>query len=276
MGNQMDPNPPVTTPPTLPDYNISALVLMNGQGPAVDLSGQPDPEFTYSPSLTAASHAAAIPLGGYYTGLDAVRAACGDGLGANWVFNGMPAGPSGFYAAAGNTNSSSGPLVSVGYMTASEYAGTGNTTFGKVTMSGLTNSVVMRETYAGDTTLKGYVDTSDYGNWRTGYIAFLANSNSTQDWSVGDFGYTGHTDSSDYLVWRSGYVAYLASLVPPGTGNQLPGPQSVSVGGGGPMPAGSSVTATPEPASLALLVAGVLGIGALGFLAKRRETRARG
>jgi hypothetical protein len=282
MGNQVNPSGAGGQPV---DDNISALILMNGTGPAKDLSGTLQPIFSYAPSSNANSYSGGATYTDTATSVVAVRNAIADGYNANWASTIVPVtsgGTSGFYAASGNTNPTAGPLVSLGYMTEAEYASTGNTSFGGVPLTGSTpgvvyagtNSILVRQTYAGDTSLKGWVDTSDYGNWRTGYEAFLANSNSTQDWSQGDFGYTGHTDSSDYLVWRSGYEAYLASLST--GGNQLPGPQSVSVGGGGAMPAGSGATATPEPGSVVLLIAGLLGVGGLGVLAQRREKRARG
>jgi hypothetical protein len=156
-------------------------------------------------------------------------------------------------------------------MTSAEYTSQPShpTTFGGVQMSVAgTNSIVVRETYSGDTTLKGYVNLTDFSNWGAGYSVYLNTGGATPtDWSQGDFNYDGKTDLTDFGIWGAGYSAYL-------NGHSVVGPAG-EMGGGGAMPAGG-IKATPEPASIVLLVAGLLGVGGLGFLAQRRGTRARG
>jgi hypothetical protein len=240
FGNPVNPNGEGGQPP---DNNISALIITNGLG----LSGT-NSIFEYTPSSNAASYQG----GSTYTGLAGIRAACLDAYETGWNFqppfitgaNGLPelnpACTTGIYAAGGNTNLGG---IGVGYMTAAEYAARLDhpATFGGVQMSAAgTNSVVLRATYAGDTTLKGYVDTSDYGNWMAGYKQTLKHQGPT-DWAQGDFNYDGSTDLSDYQIWLAGYVQH------PNNGSPLGSLGDAS--GGGPLGSG---TATAHPASITI------------------------
>ena len=95
-------------------------------------------------------------------------------------------------------------------------------------------------TYAGDFNLDGVVDNLDKAIW-------FANAFTGSSWQQGDANYDGVVNGLDRDLWFS-HVG-LPSL-------------------GGLMPA-ASVTAAPEPTTLSLIAAGLLGLLAYGWRKRR-------
>ncbi|MGA2065280.1 MAG: hypothetical protein ABSG86_09930 [Thermoguttaceae bacterium] len=240
------------------DGNISAVVFDN---PGSNY-------FTYTPTPNAKSYAAAQLVGGSYYGAQAVQKGAYDAYSTapKWNFVDMDSGgTSGIYGAAAQVTPAD---YAIGYETvgtgSGQYNPNTNPTFGGVTVT--SGEVVARETWVGDTTLKGYPSLSDFTNWRTGYIAYNAEPAGSKVpimWSQGDFTYTGVASLQDFTAWRTSYIAYTAK----GVSGRLVAPAGDMGSGGGP------ITPTPEPASIVLLAAGLLGAGALGFLGRRGEKR---
>jgi len=246
------------------DGNISAVVFDN---PGSNY-------FTYTPTPNAKSYAAAQLVGGSYYGAQAVQKGAYDAYSTapKWNFVDMDSGgTSGIYGAAAAKDTTD---YAIGYETVGTSVGqyTG-ATFGGVTVSA--GEVVARETWQGDTTLKGYPATSDYNTWKNAYLNYNNPSNPAYHvpitWSQGDFSYTGIAATSDYNIWKNSYLDYSKDVAANGgstTGIRLVAPAGDMGSGGGP------ITPTPEPASIVLLAAGLLGAGALGFLGRRGEKRA--
>jgi hypothetical protein len=195
--------------------------------------------------------------------LAAVNQACSDGYNQN---TGAWDGATGFIAASGPEETG---LYGIGYNTANEY---GWNTFGGVNVDyntgGGNSQVLIRQTMVGDTTLKGFVDyDNDYTNWEIGYSASLHGAHT--DWAFGDFFYTGYTDyDNDYASgWEIGYSASLHGtylpLGDPGQAETGFGGNSLGglTGGGG---LGASMSVTPEPGTVVLLLAGLVAIVAMG------------
>ncbi len=126
-----------------------------------------------------------------------------------------------------------------------------NVELGYTSFSGQTvdaNDVLIKYTYYGDADLNGLVDTAtDFDLYITG----LTSGGSLGGWLYGDFDYNGVVDSA------TDFDLYITGLTTQG------GPL-LTAGGGG-----SSITAVPEPGSLALLAVGVCGTSVL--LRRRRQ-----
>ncbi len=138
------------------------------------------------------------------------------------------------------TSTSTGALTGLGVITNSNgEGGSLYATFDGVAVSA--SDVLVKFTYLGDTTLKGYVDGTDLANTLAGLSGHLTG------WENGDFNYDGVVSQTDLNL-------LLASLA--GEGTSLGGP----TGGG---------AAVPEPSSLALAVA------AAPLLARRSARRMR-
>jgi hypothetical protein len=116
--------------------------------------------------------------------------------------------------------------------------------------------VLVKFTYYGDTDLSGVVDGSDYSRVDATYLAenFVNGSagNPISGWFNGDFNYDGVVDGSDYTLMDNAFNSQGASLAA-----SVASP-TAQVGG----------SAVPEPATL-----GVLTIGAMGLLGRRRKHR---
>jgi autotransporter-associated beta strand protein len=110
--------------------------------------------------------------------------------------------------------------------------------------------LIVKYTYYGDTNLDGAVDGSDYTNIDNGF-----NTGAT-GWQNGDFNYDGVVDGSDYTLIDNAYNMQGTSL---GTSSaNLIASATAQIAGGS--------SAVPEPTTL-----GMLGIGAVGLLARRKR-----
>jgi hypothetical protein len=119
------------------------------------------------------------------------------------------------------------------------------------TFDGATTSkgdVLVKFTYYGDTNLSGAIDGSDYTAIDNGYLNHLTG------WANGDFNYDGVVDGSDYTLIDNAFNSQGASLAA-----EVATPTAQIAGA----PGGSAV---PEPSTL-----GLLGIGAVGLLGRRRR-----
>ena len=108
------------------------------------------------------------------------------------------------------------------------------------------SSVLVRYTYWGDIDLNGLVDSNDFDWLLYGY--FFPELPEDNGWWTGDLNWDGVVDADDFDWLLHGYYF-----------------QGDPMSGSG-LPAGSPMSATPEPATLALL-----GLGALAAMASRRR-----
>jgi hypothetical protein len=111
--------------------------------------------------------------------------------------------------------------------------------------------VLVKYTYYGDTTLKGYVNGSDYSRIDNAYITDQTSPGTLTGWFNGDFNYDGVINGSDYTLIDNAFNQQGASLAA-----QLASP-TASIGG----------SAVPEPATL-----GLAAMGALALLGRRRRS----
>ena len=111
--------------------------------------------------------------------------------------------------------------------------------------------ILVRFTYYGDANLDGKVDGADYARIDAG---FLSQSTTTKltGWYNGDFNYDGKVDASDYTLIDNAFNTQAApvggSIVATSTGEVAP------------------AAAVPEP-----VTASLLGLAAVGFVARRRR-----
>jgi autotransporter-associated beta strand protein len=114
--------------------------------------------------------------------------------------------------------------------------------------------VLVKYTYYGDADLNGSVDGSDYSRIDNAYLNNLNSSNAPlTGWYNGDFNYDGVINGSDYTLIDNAFNTQGAAIDAAVATAQI---------------AGSGTSAVPEPASL-----GLLGIGAIGLLRRRRQRR---
>ncbi|MEI6676781.1 MAG: PEP-CTERM sorting domain-containing protein, partial [Verrucomicrobiota bacterium] len=160
------------------------------------------------------------------------------------------------------TASTGGSSKTVGYLTGTQYnsAHAGNTL-------GLGSSdVIASFTWVGDTTLKGFVDSSDFAQLDACYLKHIYDV-SGASWINGDFDHNGKLDSNDFTLLDAAYVAYhnLPLASDPFLASSA-ATLGLSVGDYTSLVAGQlSANAVPEPASL-----GLLALGAVALLRRRR------
>jgi hypothetical protein len=112
------------------------------------------------------------------------------------------------------------------------------------------NDVLVKYTYFGDADLNGQVNSNDYFQIDTGFLAHRTG------WINGDFDYSGSINSNDYFLIDRAFLGQTAALTP-------------ATGGMG------GVSSVPEPAGLGFVA--LLGVGCAGQRRCRRPaSRARG
>src|SRR5205823_1414968 len=107
------------------------------------------------------------------------------------------------------------------------------------------NDVLVKYTWFGDADLNGQVNSNDYFQIDTGFLA------GRTGWINGDFDYSGSINTNDYFLIDSAFLAQGSTILAPA------GASSTALSG---------VTAVPEPASI-----GILGVAAAGLIARRRR-----
>jgi autotransporter-associated beta strand protein len=120
------------------------------------------------------------------------------------------------------------------------------TSFDGVTVSEA--DVLVKYTYYGDANLDGTVNSADYARIDGGFLSHGA----LTGWFNGDFNYDGVINGSDYTLIDNAFNTQGVTIA-----SELALPTAQVAGGS---------SAVPEPASL-----GVLGIGAIGLLGRRRR-----
>ena len=126
------------------------------------------------------------------------------------------------------------------------------TTWGGIPLTGGTNQCVLRETYKGDANMAGAVTFTDYTIWANGFSYPLLHPDC---WENGDFNYGGGVTFTDYTIWANSFSAHLTSVG----------------GSAGPVQLSSGPSAVPEPGTLALFLAGAMGLAACGLRKLRNK-----
>jgi autotransporter-associated beta strand protein len=116
-----------------------------------------------------------------------------------------------------------------------------------------TNQVTVMYTMYGDANLDGAVDFSDL-------TSVLANYDSSGTWATGDFNYDGVVDFSDLTSVLANYDQSLSGLVVNGSSLDAQAVGQLTAAG---------VKVVPEPGTLALLAAGLIGLLACGWRSRR-------
>jgi hypothetical protein len=142
----------------------------------------------------------------------------------------------------GNTGTASGIAIYTNF----DNLGTNNPYNASNNTLGASTELI-KYTYYGDANLDGQVNSADYTLIDNGFLS------SKTGWYNGDFNYDGVVNGSDYTLIDNAFNMQGAQI-----SSEIASP-TAQIGG---------VSAVPEPASL-----GVLGIGAVGLLSRRRRRR---
>ncbi|MEI8196823.1 MAG: dockerin type I domain-containing protein, partial [Phycisphaerae bacterium] len=129
----------------------------------------------------------------------------------------------------------------------------------------LASDVLVAYTIAGDTSLKGYIDASDFAQIDAAWLKVQNGTpNSGFDWINGDFNHDGKVDPTDFALIDAAYTlqnGHLAAGILAADQLRFAGTTFDRVY----QAALGSASPIPEPTSL-----GLLALGALGLLARRR------
>lgn len=200
-----------------------------------------------------------VVAGGEGANLDTYRSALAASftrVGGNWVWtNG---------GSIGTNAATLGANEGIGYLTGAQYVAL------HPSISGIAaGDIVLKYTYLGDTTLKGYIDANDFAQLDAAWLKHIYNGGEGDPkahWINGDFNYDGRIDGTDFAILDAAYAQQVGGLAnDPFYGGNLAvlGPGYAEVVAGQLAAYG----AVPEPGSL-----GILGVGVIGMLGSRRRT----
>jgi hypothetical protein len=120
----------------------------------------------------------------------------------------------------------------------------------------VTNTAILRETWEGDANLDGQVNGFDYANWLAEYTSHTP---APAAWNNGDFNGDGLVNGFDYGNWLAAYTA--------NSGAGLP-----NLGVTSPFAKTGGVSPVPEPSTLALCLAGAIGLIGCGVRKLRKNS----
>ncbi|MEI8195682.1 MAG: PEP-CTERM sorting domain-containing protein, partial [Phycisphaerae bacterium] len=158
-----------------------------------------------------------------------------------------------------------GAKEGIGYMTGAQYMMLHPTVTGIAA-----GDVVLKYTYLGDTTLKGYITASDFAQMDAAWLKVQGGApNAGFHWINGDFNYDGQITPDDFAILDAAYAQQLGGLAndPFYAGNLAAFGPAYAQAVAGQLAGGGAV---PEPASLGLLAGGVAGM-----LGRKRRRAAR-
>ncbi len=238
---------------------IAGGLSLNNLG-AIDLEDQalviPDPNLVTYTSIA-----------GSWTGLNAVQQALQDSM-FNVYGSGTPfSGPGLMSTAASNewtTFGGNAPIMGIGWLI-NEYGGGPIYTnwFGTPVPEG---ALLMRYTYMGDSLLRGFVDPDDENRWFSTVTGSpILDPSIVGGWFDGDWHYSGVLPTGDDDNW---WFANIGALASGGLGGTLP---NLAYCGDTGASAAPSAVGVPEPASIVLLLGGLIGLFSMKLIRRRAK-----